>query len=64
MYALQLLEATGVCMVPGSGFGQEHGTFHIRSTFLPSEAEMEEFVERIQKFHGEFMGKMGGIVSS
>ncbi|ETN72278.1 hypothetical protein NECAME_18921, partial [Necator americanus] len=27
-YAMQLLEATGVCIVPGSGFGQKEGTYH------------------------------------
>jgi alanine transaminase len=26
-----LLKATGVCVVPGGGFGQEPGTQHIRS---------------------------------
>ncbi|ETN85719.1 aminotransferase, class I/II [Necator americanus] len=29
-YAMQLLEATGVCIVPGSGFGQKEGTYHFR----------------------------------
>ena len=31
-YALELLKATGVCVVPGGGFGQEPGTQHIRFT--------------------------------
>ena len=30
LYCLQLLEATGIVTVPGSGFGQEEGTFHLR----------------------------------
>ena len=29
-YAFHLLEATGICVVPGSGFGQRPGTFHFR----------------------------------
>lgn len=29
-YAFQLLENTGICIVPGSGFGQKPGTFHFR----------------------------------
>ncbi|VDP24097.1 unnamed protein product, partial [Heligmosomoides polygyrus] len=29
-YAMQLLEATGVCVIPGSGFGQKEGTYHFR----------------------------------
>ena len=29
-YCLQLLRQTGVCVVPGSGFGQKEGTWHFR----------------------------------
>lgn len=29
-YAFQLLENTGICIVPGSGFGQVQGTYHFR----------------------------------
>lgn len=29
-YCLKLLDATGVCIVPGSGFGQKEGTLHFR----------------------------------
>ncbi len=36
-YTMELLNATGVCVVPGSGFGQAEGTWHFRSTFLPPE---------------------------
>lgn len=36
-YSMALLNATGVCVVPGSGFGQVEGTWHFRSTFLPPE---------------------------
>jgi aspartate/methionine/tyrosine aminotransferase len=34
MYCLELLEATGLSCVPGSGFKQVPGTFHIRTTIL------------------------------
>ena len=34
-YAFNLLEATGICVIPGSGFGQAPGTFHFRTTILP-----------------------------
>ena len=30
-YCYTLLEETGICVVPGSGFGQQPGTFHFRS---------------------------------
>ena len=34
-YCMALLEETGICVVPGSGFGQLPGTLHFRTTFLP-----------------------------
>ena len=36
LYCLQLLEETGLSCVPGSGFRQVEGTFHIRTTILVS----------------------------
>jgi alanine transaminase len=53
-YCLRLLDATGICVVPGSGFGQVPGTLHLRTTFL---APGTEWVNRWTKFHEEFMGK-------
>jgi len=54
-YALALLEATGIVVVPGSGFGQKKGTWHFRTTFLPPEGDMEAVIGRITKFHQGFM---------
>ncbi|ODN77745.1 hypothetical protein L202_04883 [Cryptococcus amylolentus CBS 6039] len=55
MYALDLLDATGICAVAGSGFGQEPGTYHLRVTALcPDTAE---FIGRFEKFHQDFMAK-------
>ena len=51
-YVSKMLDATGVCMVPGTGFGQAEGTCHFRTTFL---APGTEWVGRIERFHGEFM---------
>ncbi|KUJ12269.1 mitochondrial putative alanine aminotransferase [Mollisia scopiformis] len=51
-YASRLLDATGVCVVPGSGFGQKENTLHFRTTFL---APGTEWVGSIAKFHKEFM---------
>ncbi|KEZ39472.1 putative alanine aminotransferase, mitochondrial [Scedosporium apiospermum] len=53
-YCMRLLEATGICVVPGSGFGQKEGTLHFRTTFL---APGTEWVGSIVKFHKEFMDK-------
>lgn len=33
-YAFELLENTGICVVPGSGFGQRKGTYHFRYVFF------------------------------
>lgn len=54
MYCLQLLDKTGICVVPGSGFGQKEGSLHFRTTFL---APGTEWVSRIVDFHKEFMDK-------
>ena len=56
-YCLALVEATGISTVPGSGFGQEPGTYHLRTTILPSEEKMADVVQRLQKFHAAFMAK-------
>jgi len=56
-YCLKMLERTGVCTVPGSGFRQANGTFHFRATFLPPEKEFPEFVKLINDFHEEFMNE-------
>ena len=51
-YVSKMLDATGVCMVPGTGFGQAEGTCHFRTTFL---APGTDWVGRIEKFHEGFM---------
>ncbi|KAI5280129.1 hypothetical protein KEM54_003872, partial [Ascosphaera aggregata] len=56
-YALRLLEATGVCVVPGTGFGQKEGTLHFRTTFL---APGTEWAQRIITFHERFMEEFRG----
>ncbi|KAI9282602.1 pyridoxal phosphate-dependent transferase [Sporodiniella umbellata] len=54
-YSMALLNATGICVVPGSGFGQEPGSFHIRCSFLPEESLFEDICSNIQKFHKNFI---------
>lgn len=56
-YSEQMLEATGVCVVPGSGFGQVDGTYHFRSTFLPEEQYFDDFCSNIEAFHADFLKK-------
>jgi len=42
VYCLKLLDATGVVVVPGSGFWQKEGTWHFRTTILPEESMLED----------------------
>jgi alanine transaminase len=57
LYCMELLNATGVCLVPGSGFGQKDGTYHFRSTFLPPENLFDDFIGGIKQFHEGFLAK-------
>jgi alanine transaminase len=56
-YCMQLLDNTGICVVPGSGFGQADGTFHFRTTFLPLESQLDPVLEKMAVFHKQFMSK-------
>ena len=51
-YCLRMLDATGVCVVPGSGFGQVEGTWHFRTTFLPPGTD---WADRVKAFHEAFV---------
>jgi aspartate/methionine/tyrosine aminotransferase len=59
-YCMALLEETGICVVPGSGFGQEPGTLHFRTTFLPSQQEIEATVDRLKAFHERYVDALAG----
>ncbi|KFK41654.1 hypothetical protein AALP_AA2G155600 [Arabis alpina] len=54
-YCKRLLNATGVVVVPGSGFGQVPGTWHFRCTILPQEDKIPAIVNRLTEFHKSFM---------
>ncbi len=58
-YCLKLLEQTGICVVPGSGFGQEPGTCHFRTTILPPADKIEYVVKQIADFHVRFLKMCG-----
>lgn len=57
MYCSELLEHTGIVVVPGSGFGQVEGTYHFRTTLLPPEDKIHTVVERLGHFHNDFMAR-------
>lgn len=59
-YCLKLLEATGISTVPGSGFGQKEGVFHLRTTILPPEEEMPEIMKSFKIFNDDFMAAYEG----
>jgi aspartate/methionine/tyrosine aminotransferase len=50
-YAMALLEQTGICVVPGSGFGQAAGTAHFRTTILPPTEKIQKVVDALGEFH-------------
>nr|CDS30789.1 gag pol polyprotein [Hymenolepis microstoma] len=56
-YCLNLLEEKGICFVPGSGFGQQPGTYHFRTTILPSVAVMRQVMADLGDFHKDFLAK-------
>lgn len=57
LYCRELLESAGICVVPGSGFGQQPGTFHFRTTFLPPLEDFGAFSASLARFHHEFMAR-------
>lgn len=55
MYCMELLEETGICVVPGSGFRQREGTHHFRMTILPPMDDLVVFLDKLVDFHNGFM---------
>jgi aspartate/methionine/tyrosine aminotransferase len=54
IYCVSLLERTGICTVPASGFVQKPGRYGFRTTFLPPEDEMKHVVDKIREHYQEF----------
>eukprot|EP00934_Nitzschia_sp_Nitz4_P005048 Nitzschia sp. Nitz4//scaffold476_size6971//4995//6965//NITZ4_009165-RA/size6971-augustus-gene-0.0-mRNA-1//1//CDS//3329552721//5038//frame0 len=55
LYALSLLEETGICVVPASGFGQAKGRVGFRTTFL--HPDTVKAVELFRDHHMKFVEK-------
>lgn len=53
LYALSLLEETGICVVPASGFGQKKGRIGFRTTFL--HPDTVKAVDKIKSHHEKFV---------
>lgn len=55
LYCLEMLNETGIQTVPGSGFGQAKGTYHLRMTNLVNPTEkMKKTLERMADFNHKF----------
>jgi alanine transaminase len=54
-YCLDLLKATGICVVPASGFGQREGRHGFRTTFLPDESVLRDVVDKIRTHYTDFV---------
>lgn len=57
LYALSLLDETGICVVPASGFGQKEGRFGFRTTFLPPDDKMMSAIDQFKSHHEQFCAK-------
>lgn len=54
LYAVSLLNETGICVVPASGFGQKEGRCGFRTTFLPGDEQLEKAIEEFSRHHEFF----------
>ncbi|EJK50290.1 hypothetical protein THAOC_30762 [Thalassiosira oceanica] len=57
LYSLSLLDETGICVVPASGFGQKEGRVGFRTTFLPPEDELNKAILEFKRHHELFCEK-------
>jgi alanine transaminase len=53
-YCLKMLEDKGICVVPGSGFEQEPGSYHFRMAILPPIEDIRRITKEIAEFHKSF----------
>ena len=58
-WCLELMEATGIVCVPGSGFGQEAGTHHARLTILPPDDVFSGMLAKLAAFQADLHKEWG-----
>lgn len=56
-FVAELINETGVVVVPGTGFGQKPGTQHFRVVFLPPENILEKAYKKIRDFSEKYFEK-------
>ena len=54
IFCAELIKATGVVVVPGSGFGQKPGTNHFRIVILPQDEVLDKAFTRIAEFYEQY----------
>ncbi|KAF2348362.1 Pyridoxal phosphate-dependent transferase [Trinorchestia longiramus] len=54
-YAYQLVERTGIVVLPGAFFGQLPGTYHFRMAILPPLHKLRIMAARFRDFHMSFL---------
>lgn len=62
-YCLELVEKTGIVCVPGSGFGQQPGTFHFRLTILPPVKMLQKMLVMLKEFQMNFQATWSSDLS-
>lgn len=50
IWCREFLKQYGVCVVPGSGFGQKEKTFHFRMTILPEMEDLKYIINSLKMF--------------
>jgi alanine transaminase len=61
LYTMEVLENTGIVLVPGSGFLQEPGTYHFRiTTLILPEEKLRKKMEELHRFNDRFHERYGG----
>ncbi len=58
-FCAELIKATGVVVVPGTGFGQKPGTRHFRIVILPPDDILEKAFTRIAEFYKKYKAENG-----
>ena len=48
------LVCAGICIIPGSGFGQRPDTYHFRTTILPQPEMLKGMLDIFKTFHEKF----------
>ena len=58
LYCMDMVNETGIMTVPGSGFGQEEGTYHFRITNLVTPTErMGQVLDNLKVFNEKWQAK-------